>query len=309
MNKFINIIVFCLFSQTLLAQLSIEKCQDLILSKQYSELESKLLNHLKSNPNDNEMLEVLGDVYGYQNQWSKASECYHTLVEINPKNANYLYKYGGVLGVMAKEGSKFKALTLIRKTKDLFKKAAALDPKHRPVQWAQVQLYAELPGLLGGSYETSWSHAEQLETLSEIEGYLAKLYILEHQQKTALAKQYAKKIVLRHNENPCLKISKTPASDCDYFENSLYYEVGHAYILSEKDLNAAEFFIKKYILNFSSSDRTPREQAHLELAKLYLRKSQNQLALIELNKAIELDSDLDEALQIKEQILKKNIQD
>ena len=308
MNKIVLNIIFFLLSQTLLAQISVDHLKELLTSKQYSELELKLINQLKFSPNDSLMLELLGDVYGYQDQWDKASKCYQKLVDDHPKNAHYHYKYGGVLGRMAKEGSKFKALSLIRKTKVLFDKAEALDPNHIPVQWAQVQLYAELPGFLGGSYTTSWAHAERLETLSKIDGYLAKLFILEHQNKMNLAIQYAKTIVLNHHEIPCLRLVKSVTATCENFDNSLYFGVGHAYFLSQSDLNTAEFFLKQYLLNFTSRDRTPKEEAHLELATIYLEKNQKQMALDQLNKALAIDSEFDKALQIKKKILDQNIQ-
>ena len=309
MNKIVCGVLFFVLSQTPLAQVPVKDFQNLMASKQYSKLEKELKYQLKFFPNDNQLLELLGDVYGYQNSWEKASECYQKLVENFSKNANYHYKYGGVLGRMAKESSKLKALALIRKVKDLFKKAQALDPNHLLVHWAQVQLYAELPGFLGGSYKTSWSHADQLEILSPIDGYLAKLFILEHQNRKELAKLYAKKIVLHHNEITCLKTTNIVTSNCINFDNSLNFGVGYAYLLSNNDLDTAEFFIKKYILNYSSRDRTPIEKAHLELAKLYLKKNQREKALKQLNIALEVNSDLDEAIQIQRKILKEIIKD
>src|SRR5690606_41495457 len=52
--------------------------------------------------NENEkLIELLGDVYGHQRKWTEAKNEYKKLVEKDPENAEYQYKYGGVLGMMA----------------------------------------------------------------------------------------------------------------------------------------------------------------------------------------------------------------
>lgn len=306
MNKLIHTIVFVFLSQSLTAQISQTHVLDLIKTKKYSELETQLINHLDQFAQDDQMLEYLGDVYGYQNKWSNAADCYQRLVAAHPKNANYHYKYGGVLGRMAKEGSKFKALKLIRQTKALFKTAERLDPNHIPVQWAQVQLYAELPGFLGGSYETAWGHAEQLQHLSKIEGYLAKVYVLEKQGRTITAKQYAHKIVKHHNQLPCLNLIQKDEKDCEDFDNNLYFGVANAYSIIQGDLSVIEFFLKSYISKYTTRDRIPIEIAFLKLSEVYIEKNQKDLALDCLNKALLIHSNFEAAIKAKQQILSAN---
>ena len=306
MNKYIYILFFLYLSQTFSAQISEAHVLDLIQSKQYSKLETQLVNHVKQFAQDDQMLEYLGDVYGFQSKWSNAAECYQRLAAAHPKNANYHYKYGGVLGRMAKEGSKLKALKLIRQTKALFKTAEQLDPYHLPVQWAQVQLYAELPGFLGGSYQTAWGHAEQLQQLSKIEGYMAKVYILEKQDRTQIAKQYAQKIVKYHNQFPCLNIIQKVEKDCEDFDNNLYFGVANAYTLTQGDLSVVELFLKSYISKYTTRDRTPIEIAYLKLSEVYIEKNQKDLALDCLNAALLIDSNFEAAMQAKQQILSAN---
>ena len=115
--------------------------------------EAKLMfqDYLKSHPNHSKSIEYIGDIAGFQKQWNEALENYRKLKISFPKTANYWYKYGGALGMKAKESNKFKALGMIDEIEDSFLMAAKLDSKHIETRWALVMLYLELPGIIGGS--------------------------------------------------------------------------------------------------------------------------------------------------------------
>ncbi|MEZ4852738.1 tetratricopeptide repeat protein [Flavobacterium sp.] len=132
---------------------------------------------LAENYKKNESIEFIGDAYGQQKDWDNAIENYQILKESFPKNANYWYKYGGALGMKAKESNKFKALSLIDDVENAFLKAASLDKKHIETRWALVMLYIELPAIIGGSEKKAQRYADELMTLSKVDGYLAKGYI------------------------------------------------------------------------------------------------------------------------------------
>ena len=68
---------------------------------------------IQQNPNDLKTLEYLGDIQCQFKQWEKAVPYYVKLTKLKPTEANYFYKYGGALGMQAKESNKFKALSLI----------------------------------------------------------------------------------------------------------------------------------------------------------------------------------------------------
>jgi hypothetical protein len=52
------------------------------------------------------------------------------LKQLKPSEADYHFKYGGVLGMKAKDSNKFKALGMIDEVKSSFEKAISLNPKH-----------------------------------------------------------------------------------------------------------------------------------------------------------------------------------
>lgn len=157
-----------------------EKAEKLFQQKKLAEAKVLFEKHLKSNPNHTKTLEYLGDIAGTNKDWDQAIVYYKKIKIQYPKNANYQYKYGGVLGMKAKEVNKFRALSLIDDVEESFLNAAKLDPKHIDTRWALIILYIELPGIIGGSEVKAQKYADELMKLSKVDGYMAKGYIDEY---------------------------------------------------------------------------------------------------------------------------------
>ena len=170
-------IFFLLFSFSVFSQSTLEKAEKLYVQKKYNEAEKLFSEHLKSQPNNAKTIEYLGDIAGHQKRWDEAITNYKKLKVTYPKNANYWYKYGGALGMKAKESNKFKALGMIDEVEESFLTAAKLDLKHIESRWALVMLYIELPAMIGGSEKKAQKYSDELMTLSKVDGYLAKGYI------------------------------------------------------------------------------------------------------------------------------------
>jgi tetratricopeptide (TPR) repeat protein len=170
-------IFFLLLSFSVFSQSTFEKAEKLYAQKKYNEAEKLFSEHLKSQPNHIKTIEYLGDIAGHQKEWDAAVTNYKKLKVTYPKNASYWYKYGGALGMKAKESNKFKALGMIDEVEESFLTAAKLDAKHIETRWALVMLYIELPAMIGGSERKAQKYADELMVLSKVDGYLAKGYI------------------------------------------------------------------------------------------------------------------------------------
>ncbi|NJX14799.1 tetratricopeptide repeat protein [Tamlana crocina] len=177
-----------------MGQTSLEQIPSLIENKQFELAEKQVAEVLKTNPENLKAVELLGDAYSHQKKWDAAIEEYNKLVEAAPKNANYHYKYGGALGMKALE-NKMKSIGFIGDVKDAFLTAAELDPNHMGARWALVELYMQLPGILGGSKTKALKFANELEALSKVDGYLAKGYIYEYDDEPELAEKHYKMAV------------------------------------------------------------------------------------------------------------------
>lgn len=162
------------------AQTSFEK-GELFFKQEKFELAQPLFEiYLKENPSNLKTLEYLGDIQGHFKNWDKAIIYYEKLKILKPTEANYFYKYGGVLGMKAKESNKFRALGLIGDVKAAFEKTIVLNPKHIEARYALVEIYIQLPGIVGGSERKANRYADELLKISPIDGNLAKGRISEY---------------------------------------------------------------------------------------------------------------------------------
>jgi tetratricopeptide (TPR) repeat protein len=170
-------LIFLFFSLLTFSQSSFEKGEKLYVQKKMNEAKQMFQDYLKSHPNHSKSIEYIGDIAGYQKQWNEAIEYYQKLKISFPKTANYWYKYGGALGMKAKESNKFKALGMIDEIEESFLTAAKLESKHVETRFALVMLYLELPGIIGGSEKKAQKYADELMRISSVQGFLAQGYI------------------------------------------------------------------------------------------------------------------------------------
>ena len=300
MKKFLLILLCPCF---LIGQNYSQEFDVLFESKNYTKAVQKLEVYLTKTPQNLELLELMGDAYGFQRNWDKAASYYKQLRDLDPENATYHYKYGGVLGRLAKEGSKLKALGLISKVKTAFLKAAELDPVDKKVRWALVELYAQLPGVLGGSNEKAMVYASDLEALSKPHGFFSRAYVYENSNRVALAKTYYKKGLEVLNKLACFQTELSRTSDLKSHNNSLHFLVAKACMLHDTQLSIGQNYIQFYIDAFSSKDRETLEEAYMLQAQLFRLQNKISEALASIEKALSIKSDFKPALKEKQIIL------
>lgn len=190
--KKIYVLLF-LFSLSVSAQSDYDKAEKLFSQKKYNDAKELCEFYLKMHPKDYKVIELLGDIAGQQKKWNEAIKQYEILKNAFPKNANFHYKYGGALGMKAKTVNKFKAMGMLNEIENSFLQATKLDAKHIDARWALVVYYLEIPGILGGSESKSQKYANEIATISAVEGYLANGYIAEYYKRYKIAeKQYLK---------------------------------------------------------------------------------------------------------------------
>ncbi len=187
-------IIFILFiTQSIFSQSNFEKAEKLYDQGKFSLARPLFETVLKENPNQIKAIEYLGDISVQLKEWDKAIAFYQKLKILRPNEANYYYKYGGVLGLKSKEGGKWVAIRLIGDMKESFEKALVLNPKHIEARWAMIEYYLQVPALFGGSEKKAQCYADELLKLSPVDGYLSKGHIDEYFERYKSAeKNYIK---------------------------------------------------------------------------------------------------------------------
>ena len=293
----------CVFlvSSFCFSQNSKEKAETFIGKKQFKNAQQEMITFLKSNPDDKQAMELLGDAYGHQKKWDEAIEQYKALTEKEPNNANYQYKYGGALGMKALSISKIKALGIIGDVKQAFLKAAELDPNHIDARWALVELYVSLPGIVGGSNSKALKYANELQNLSKVDGYLAKGYVYEYDNEPELAEKYYRLAIKVGGSVTCYEKltsfyegQNQPEKAIENLEeghrklqrNAMHYQIGKVCADYNIQLDKGEKCIKAYLANHSAQDGVPKEWAYYRMAQIYKHRQDKTKALEWINKAI-----------------------
>ena len=175
------------------SQSNFEKGEKLFHAKRYEEAQVIFEEVLKTKPSDLKTIEYLGDIAAHQKAWVKGAEYFKKLKELKPTEADYFYKYGGCLAMRAVEVNKLKAFGMVGDMKEAFEKAIILNPKHIPARWALIEIYLQLPGILGGSESKALLYSNELLQISQVDGYLSRGRIDEYFKRYASAeKNYIK---------------------------------------------------------------------------------------------------------------------
>jgi len=305
-----------LFSILCVGQSTYNEAETFIAQKNFNKAEFVLIDYVANNPGNLKAIELLGDAYGHQKKWDEAIKEYKKLVKAKPNTANYHYKYGGALGMKALTISKIRALGIIGDVKSSFLKAAELDPKHIDTRWALVELYMQLPGIIGGSKKKSFKYANQLEALSKVDGYLAKGYIYEYDDEPELAEKYYKMAInvggsvtcydkltnlYEAEQEPEKAIETIEAAHKRHKRNAMHYQIGKVCAEYNLHLNKGEQCLKTYLKHHSSKDGVPKSWAYYRLAQIYKHKKDKTEALKWIDMAI-AEKDLETFREEKEAI-------
>ncbi len=316
MNKFLLLLFFPI---VVFGQSELDAVDRLFQQKDYPKVEVLLSEYLEEHPDNLNAIELLGDTYGHQKKWDEAITQYKLLVKEHKNIANYHYKYGGALGMKALSVSKLKAVGIIGDVKSAFLRAAELDKHHIDTRWALVELYMQLPGIIGGSKSKSLKYANELEGLSKVDGYLAKGYIYEYDKEPELAEKYYKMAIeeggslncfnkltelYERQEKPEKAIENIETAQQKHQRNALHYQIGKVAAEYNIQLQKGERCLHVYLDNFSAADGVPKAWAHYRLAQINKHKKNKSKALKHIDLALAELPKIKTFREEKEKILK-----
>ena len=236
-----------------------------------------LLNIYNNDPQNEQILLKMGELYASEKIWDLAIDSYEKLVNLDSNNPDYLYRLGGTQAAYSEVVSKFKVLSLINTAKRNLIKSASLDLNHIYSRWALVQILTELPQILGGDKEDALKYCDEILNISYIHGLLSYHYLYTFQKNEGLILDTEVKIFTEIQSNPIL------------FEfNHFNFIVGKLLINTDtSQFNLALRYLNRYLLNYSSADRFSLEEVYYYLAycNFYLGNN-NSLTLLKKSREI-----------------------
>ncbi|MGI9560227.1 MAG: tetratricopeptide repeat protein [Flavobacteriaceae bacterium] len=201
--------------------------------------------------------EELALLYASTRAFEQSFDILSSLAKVNPDNYDYQFLLGGIAGTLASEVSQVKSLSYVRAMKTAFERAALIAPDSLIVQLVLLELYTELPWVLGGSNKKANRALSAVQSLSTIEGFLAAGYYYRTTKKN---KEALVAYLSAVNE---VDVCSTPE-----VSNDAYYVMGVLSFYLQKDITKALCFFEHYLTHFSGGDRYPKSFARHYIDKL-----------------------------------------
>src|SRR5690606_2825157 len=136
-------------------------------------------------------------------------------------------------------------------------------------------------------------YAEELGKIKPIEGLLAKGYISDYEEKQEEAENYYVKAMEYIHE-----------IDEGYPRNNINYQIGKIAANYRMNLNEGLMHLNRFIKNHSSSDNVSLDWIYYQMARIFRHKKDKNNALINIEKALTIRSDFEEAIKEKKRIEK-----
>ncbi len=205
-----------------------------------------------------EELAELAMLYAETKVYVESFEIFEKLVESHPEKFEYQYLLGGISGILASELPQMKSLPYVRTMKSAFEVASELQPEALEVQLVLLELYTELPWVLGGSYKKAEERLTVIKSLEELEGFLAEGYFYRATKKNKEA------LVAYLNAINEVQHCETTA----IVENNSLYTLAVLAFYLQKDMTKASCLFTRYIANHDAGDAFPKSFARHYLQKI-----------------------------------------
>ncbi|MBZ9629383.1 hypothetical protein LB465_01230 [Salegentibacter sp. LM13S] len=288
-NKFLIFsIIFFSIMTPVCAQSSIETGEKYLKENQIKKAKKVFVEH-----QDNiKAIEYLGDIAGFEKRWDDAINYYEKLLETKPDSPKYNFKLGGAMGMKALEISKFKAALMIGDIKTYLNKAAELDKNHAEARRVLVELYMQLPAILGGGKDVAEKFKAELHNINKVDAHLAEAYIHKYEGNDKLMEDAIKNALQQALNNKKL-----------VERNYQNYELGERAAALKIMPDASIYFLQEYAENYNYKDLKSPAWAHYHIAQVQARQNNQDKALSHINKALANKFNFPEAEKLKQQIL------
>ncbi len=258
----------------------------------------RLVPQVKEHPKDALLRYQLAQAYLWLKEYDLADKQSRKCIDLVDDNVEYQILRGHILGLLARHGSKLKAISRANSCRKAYEVAATLDPQNVEAREALMIYHMVVPGFAGGKKDRARQQAEAIFTIDPMHGYFARAQILQHLDKDSAGArgEYQAAIVnFGEDSEPCFEYAGFLNLLKETREAIRHYEMGIArdenpvgalitlgYLLMDADRpeQAIDAFERALILD-------PREiSATVFISQVYLKDKKYQRSQAILTEAL-----------------------
>ncbi|MBZ5522352.1 MAG: tetratricopeptide repeat protein [Acidobacteriia bacterium] len=164
---------------------------DLLKSGRADDALRELQLRIQKNPADAEAFNLMGRVYFQLELWDDAIHAAEKSVELLPSSSEYHQWLGRAYGEKADSIGSFGAMSLVRKVKNEFERAVALDTRvaNLSARADLAEFYIEAPGFMGGDKDKAADLAQFVMKYDAAQGHYIAARLAQERKDKAVAEQ------------------------------------------------------------------------------------------------------------------------
>jgi tetratricopeptide (TPR) repeat protein len=238
-----------------------------------------LLQHAN---HDAHTLQLLGQCYFMEGQFSKATDSLERAAALAPNDSNIQHWLGRAWGRRAETSFALNAMGYATKTRDAFERAVRLDPENGEAINDLFDFYLEAPSLLGGGIDKARKLLPSIERLDPAEIHFAQARIEEKQKDFDKAESELRRAaeIAPRSVGRVIDLAKFLARRGHYDESDklfqqaeklapnapkVLYARADSLIDSRRNATQARELLKKYL---AANNLTPDDPSRWEAQKL-----------------------------------------
>lgn len=322
----IPILIACLLlpaTTAVASSFAVEEARQLIEQQKDSEAETLLLKAIEENEQDHEAYALLARIRLRKQDHKGAIDYATRALNIDETVSSYHLWLARSYLAKAMESGMINAFRYARKGKGEYEKAVALDPANTEARFELCMYLVAAPGLVGGDREKGMEHAKIIEAQDSLLGAYAWAGVWESGKDLDKAEAS-----LRHAVGLDTSSTYSALYNLGYFfarnekhdaaavvfsdilakkpnEMNALFQLGRMYVLAETNLDEAEMCFKRYLEVEPPANAPAWAAAHWRLGMVYDLQGKTDLAVAELEKAVELEPDNKEFRQTLKMVKRK----
>ena len=254
------------------------------------EKELKLLKNY-ANWESEGVIKSIAELSYYYKDWETAIDYYEILLVDSPTAENY-FKLGVAAARKSLEAPRFLSVPYLIKARKSVLQAHELAPKRVVVLNLLIQLYAEIPSVLGGSIYFAEKKANELRDIDSLEGGMMEAYVFQVRNDfKASASKYSE--VFQNLK----EIFPDPENLVTELRRNLIFDLGRVSAQYQVEPDLGLFLLDYYLKSCAFEDNYPLEWAYYYRSKIYLYRKEFEKAEASIQKALEIDSNFEESLE------------